>query len=231
MVVDQREQPVDDRLEPGDLAVAQQQLEHRVLGLDVEVGERVGIGGVTGLDALGLRQGELVEEDLLQLLGRAEVELAADELVGVVLDGLDPGAQLGLQGQQRVGVGGDADGLHVGEHVREGQLHRGEQGRGLAAAEFIVERVGEILDRGGPHGLDLGQSVVRLVQAAVQRQLHRVAVDEVVAAQLAVQGAQREVGEVEGALVGLEQVGRQLGVIGDAVQLPAVLGAGRAAGP
>ena len=79
-VVDQRQQPVDDRLQPGDLAVAQQQLEHRVLGLGVQVGQRVGVGGVAGLDPLGLGQPELVEQDLLQLLGRAEVELAADQL-------------------------------------------------------------------------------------------------------------------------------------------------------
>ncbi len=82
LVVDQRQQPVDHGLEPGDLAVAQQQLEHRVLGLDVEVGQRVGVGGVAGLDPLGLRQPELVEQDLLQLLGRAQVERAADHACG-----------------------------------------------------------------------------------------------------------------------------------------------------
>ena len=78
-VVDHRDQRVDDALEPGDVAVAQQVLEHRVVGLGVAGRQRVGVGGVAGLDPLGLGQPELVEQDLLQLLGRAEVELAADD--------------------------------------------------------------------------------------------------------------------------------------------------------
>ena len=36
--------------------------------------KRVGIGCVTGLGLLRLRQAHLVEQDLLQLLGRAEIE-------------------------------------------------------------------------------------------------------------------------------------------------------------
>ena len=61
-----------------DVAVAQQVLEERVLGLGVQVLQRVGVGGVAGLDLLRLRQPELVEQHLLQLLRRAEVHLVAD---------------------------------------------------------------------------------------------------------------------------------------------------------
>ena len=61
----------------------------------------------------------------------------------------------------------------------------------------------------GPHGLGLGDRVVRLLDAAVEGELAGL-LD--VAAQLAVQGAQREVGEIEGALVRAQQVGGELGV-------------------
>ena len=61
-------------------------IEERVLGLGVQVGERVGVGGVAGLGPLGLGHAELVEQHHLQLLGRAEVDLlAADRVVGVLL--------------------------------------------------------------------------------------------------------------------------------------------------
>ena len=68
-------------LQLGHVAVAQQVLQQRVLGLRVQPVQRVGVGGVAGLDPLGLRQAQLVEQDLLQLLGRAEVELPADHRV------------------------------------------------------------------------------------------------------------------------------------------------------
>ena len=79
VVVDHRDQRVDDGLEPGDVAVPQQVPEQRVVGLLVQPRQRVGVGGVAGLDLLGLRQAELLEQHRLQLLGRAEVELVADE--------------------------------------------------------------------------------------------------------------------------------------------------------
>ncbi len=191
-----------------------------MLGLHVQVGERVGVGRVAGLVALGLRQLVLVEQDLLQLLGRAQVELAPDQLVGVLLDLLDAAAQLGLQGEQAVGVGRDADRLHVGEDEGQRKFQLGEQPRGAAGFEFGVEGVGEILDRSGVQRLDLGQSVVRLVEPTVQSELAGL-LD--VAAQLAAQVAQRKVGEVERALVRTQQVGRELGVAGDPVDRPTVL--------
>ncbi len=48
---------------------AQQVLQDRVAGLGEQALQRVGVGGVAGLDLLGLGQVALVEEDLLQLLG------------------------------------------------------------------------------------------------------------------------------------------------------------------
>ena len=157
MVVDHRDQRVDHGLQPGHVPVPEQVAEQRhVRRLLGQPEQGVGIGGVAGLDPLRLRQAELVEQDLLQLLGRTEVELPADDRVGVLLDVLDGAAELGLQLEQLVGVGGDADGLHVGEHEGQRQFHLGEQAGGPALVEVAVERVGEISDRGGPDGLDLG---------------------------------------------------------------------------
>ena len=126
----------------------------------------------------------------------------------VLLDLLHPAAEFGLQRRQRVGVGRDADRLHVGEDEGQRQFQLGEQPGRAALLQLGVEGVGEIVDGGGPQRLDLGQSVVRLVQAAVKGELPGL-LD--VAAQLAVQVAQREVGEVEGALVRTQQVGRRAG--------------------
>ena len=50
-----------------------------------ELLEHLGIGRVAGLGALAARQVQLVEEDLLQLLGAAQVELVADRRVDVLL--------------------------------------------------------------------------------------------------------------------------------------------------
>jgi hypothetical protein len=125
-VVDQRQQRVDDGLEAGHLAVPQQVLEDRVLRLAVQVGQRVGVGGVAALDPLRLGQLELVEQDHLQLLGRTKVERAPDQRVGLLLDVLDRAAQLGLQRDELVGIDGDSHRLHVGQHVQQRQLHLGQ---------------------------------------------------------------------------------------------------------
>ena len=146
----------------------------------------------------------------------------------LLLDVLDPAAELGLQLHQCIGVGGDADGFHVGEHERERQLELGQKSRRATRLELGVEGCGQVVDRGGPKRLDLGQSVVRLVQAAVQGELPGL-LD--IAAQFAVQVPQREVGQVERSLVGTQQVGRELGVAGDAGDASSRAGAARAPRP
>jgi len=49
--------------------VPQQVLEHWMAGLREQAGQRLGVGGVAGLDPLGLGQLKLSEQQLLQLLG------------------------------------------------------------------------------------------------------------------------------------------------------------------
>ena len=48
--------------------------------------EHVGVGGEAGLGLLAAGQPQLVEEQLLQLLGRAEVDLAAGQRAHLLLD-------------------------------------------------------------------------------------------------------------------------------------------------
>ena len=78
--VGQRDQPVDGLAQLRAVAPGQQLLEQRVRGLREQLLQRLGVGGVAGLDLLGLGQVALAEQDLLQLLRRAEVERPADEL-------------------------------------------------------------------------------------------------------------------------------------------------------
>ena len=97
-----------------------------------------------------------------------------------------------------------------------------EQGRAAAGGQLGVEGVGQVADRRGPDRLGLGPGVVGLLQAAVQGELAGRRVGLV--AQLALEVAQRQVGQVEGPLARLHQVGGQLGVRADPGQRPALLG-------
>ena len=64
-----------------------------------------------GLRPAALRQVELEEQDLLELLGAAEVELVADVGVDLALEAVDLGGELALQHGQGVAVDGDSDRL------------------------------------------------------------------------------------------------------------------------
>jgi hypothetical protein len=209
VVVDHRDQRVDHGLEPGHVPVPQQRAEQRhVRRLLGQPDQRVGVGRVAGLDPLGLRQLQLVEQDRLQLLRRAEVELPADRRVCLLLDRLDLAGELGLQVDQVVEVGADAGALHVGEHPGQRQLDVLEQHGRSAPVEVVVERAGQVGDRAGAHRLLLGDRGVGLVLAAVEGEL--ALLDRLGAGpQLQPQVAQHEVGEVERALPGQRQVGRR----------------------
>ena len=206
---DRRQQLLlDDHQQPGDLAVQQQRLDDGVGAEQVLQG--VGVGGVAGLDLLGLRQPELVEQQRLQLLGRAEVELVADRGVGLL------GGQLHLVAQpvlQR---------LRGARRRRRCRSARSRPAPGPAAArrraaalvaaaplEVGVQRHGEVGD---------SARVQRGVRGAVGRRSSSKAScpsSAVLGPQLAAQVAQRQVGEVEHALAGQRQVGRQRRVGGE----------------
>ena len=118
-----RDERVDDALEPGHVPVPQQVRQHGVLGLREQAGQRLRVGRVPGLDPLGLGQAQLVEEHLLQLLGRAQVELPAHHRVGGLLGRLHLAAQARRHRREVIGVGGDPGPLHPGQDADQRQLH------------------------------------------------------------------------------------------------------------
>jgi hypothetical protein len=158
---------------------------------------------------------ELVEQQRLQLLGRAEVELVADGVVRVLRRGLDLVAQPGLQLDEVVDVGGDAGPLAVGQHRHQRQLEVAQQRGAAAPLEVGVQRDRQVGHRPGADR-EVGRAGVLLL--AVEAEL---AVVAHLGAQLAAQEAQAQVGQVEDALPRQRQVGGQRGVAGQPGDRPA----------
>ena len=196
------------------VAVAQQRLEERVLGLGEQVGERVGIGGVAGLGALGLGHAELVEEHLLQLLGLPRLtSLAADGVVGVLLGLAHLGGEVGLELGQRRLVDGDAGALHARQDLDERQLEVAQQLGAAGLVEPLVEHGRELEHRAGPHHRVAGRGVV------VGREVeHPLVAGGLLGLELAARWRTTRSSRSIGALVGAHEVGRQRGVAGDAGQ-------------
>ena len=164
------EQPLDGLPQPAHVAVPQQVGEERVLGLDEQRGQGVGVGGVAGLGPLGLRHAELVEEHHLQLLGRAEVDLLADHRERVVGGPLHLAGEVRLEGLEVVEVDGDPDLLHAGEAVHQRQLDLGQQPGAAVLLDLLVERLGQVEHRAGVQHRGLGGAgVVDLVEAQLPR--------------------------------------------------------------
>ena len=145
----------------------------------LQVGEDRGIRRVAGLRLAGLRQLQLLEEHLLQLLGRAEVHLAADRRVGALRDGVGSLAELGREGRQLGVRDGDAGELHVGERLQRGQLDVGEH-RGDGCRQLGAQRLGdaerEPRQLAGRRALGLGHELARV---GFGQLLVEVALDEV----------------------------------------------------
>ena len=212
------EQPLHRLAQPDDVAVAQQVLEERVLGLVEERLERVGIGGVAGLGALGLGHRELVEEHDLQLLGRAEVDLLADDVVGVGRGGAHLVVELGLEPLEVVDVDRDADLLHPHQRGDERELDLAQEAGAAVLLDRTVECSGQVEDRPcREHRRVAGRRVVEGVEAEL------VDVGRVLA-QLSLEVAQGQVGQGVGTLVGLDEIGGEGGVDLEAGQLPSAGG-------
>ncbi|CAK7285478.1 hypothetical protein SGPA1_31351 [Streptomyces misionensis JCM 4497] len=211
------DQALDGDAELGLLAVAQHDHRQLVVGLGGEPGQRVGVRGEAGLGLLGLGQGQLAEEDLLELLGRAQVELVARGRVRL-LHGLLHRAREHLLHRFQVGaVGGDAVPLHAREQRGGGQLHVAQQVGGADLVQAALEGLAQVQDGAGldHQGLGLGGLVGAEGQLAVGRGGRR---------QLAVQVLQRQRVQIEGAAARLDQVGGERGVHAHALDAPAVLG-------
>ena len=152
---DRRVERLDDLPQLRRLAVLQQQIEERMRVRLLQVGEHGGIRRIAGLRLAGLRQLQLVEEHLLQLLGRAEVHLVADRGVGRV-GGLDLRtvrwkSRLGELG----GVDSDPGLLHPSQQCRRAAVRPLRSGRRRPPFEDGGQRVRHSSrPRGpGPRGL------------------------------------------------------------------------------
>ena len=199
--------------------------QERVLGLGVELLQRLGVGGVARPGPPGLRHLQLVEQHHLQLLGRAEVDLLAEDPERLVGGPVDGGVELGLQRLQQADVDGHPGLLHPGQGALQRQLHPVQQAGPVVRLDVGVQRVGQVDHRAGPHHRRLGRDLrARVVVAEVEGQLVGGGIERVgsgVDLELALEVADGQVGQVEGALVGSHQVGGELGVGGQPGQLPA----------
>ena len=120
----------------------QQVLKDRVLGRHEQRGQRLGVRRVARLDSLGLRQAELGEQHLLELLGRAEVELVPHHGVRRLLGRLHLGVQRRRHIREVVSISGDPGPLHLREHPDERQLDLLQQRARAPLAQVRVQRRG-----------------------------------------------------------------------------------------
>ena len=192
-----------------------------MLGLHVERLQRVGVGRVAGLGALGLRHVELVEEHHLQLLGRAEVDLLADHRERLVGGPPHLAREVAPRGREVLGVDGDAGALEV---ARAGRRAAAPPRRAAAtppcSSTAVSSAVGEVEHRAGVQhrglaGAGVGPSRVSKLSWPGRVLLGRPCL------QLALEVAQGQVGEVVGALVGPHEVRREGGVADQPGQRPA----------
>ena len=98
------------------------------------------VGGVAGLRPLALGQVQLGEQDLLELLGAAKVELVADVGPDLRLEPGDHVSELAVEQRQRFPVQRDADCLHSRQDRDERELDLAEQPVQPFALQLFRER-------------------------------------------------------------------------------------------
>jgi hypothetical protein len=113
----------------------------RVLAADRAEDARV--GRVAGLALAPGGQLELLEQDPRDLLGRAEHELLARQLVSLRLELLDPVGEARGDLAHPVRVDLDARGLHRREHLGQGQLDLAVERLRPALADALEQRVAQ----------------------------------------------------------------------------------------
>ena len=107
------------------------------------------VGRVAGLALAAGREAELVEQDPADLLGRAEHELLARELVRPGLELLDHLAQARRDLAHAVLVDLDSGPLHRGQDGRERELDVAVERLHVALADAVEEQVAEPVGRRG----------------------------------------------------------------------------------
>lgn len=214
---DRLDQALDRHPQPGLLTVAQHDDRQLVVGLRGQPGQRVRVRRVTGLRLLRLGQVQLAEEDLLELLGRAEVELVPDGGVGLLHRLLHGVGEHLLHGFQVRPVRRDAVPLQPGQQRRRGQLHVAQQLGRADLRQLLAERLAQVEDRAGLHHQRLGLGLV--VRAEGQLTVGRRGGPQLPAQVLQGQRVQRE-----GAAARLHQIRGERGVHGHTLDRPPVLG-------
>lgn len=149
---DVSQEGVDRLAQLRDVTVHEEVLEERVLRLGKQVGEGSGIGRVAGLDLLGARHVQLIEQDLLELLRRSQVHLTTDDLVCVLRSRLDLLAELALELTEHLDVDGDTARFHPLKDTGERQLGAGQQLVRPPVLEVALERGCERRQDGGAFG-------------------------------------------------------------------------------
>ena len=134
---------VDDLAQLRRIAVLEQQIEERVRVALLQVGERGRVGREPRLVRAGLRHGELVEEHLLKLLRRSQVDLAPDLRIGGRREGRRGLGELHRQPAEDLGVDRDSGELHLGEDGDERQLDVAQHPERLRI-ECVAEVVGDL---------------------------------------------------------------------------------------
>ena len=208
VVGDRFEQPDDGLLELRRVPVGQQMLQERMLGLDEELGQGVGIGRVAGLRPLRLRHVEFVEEHGLQLFRRSEVDLMSDRRIGLLCAGLGLLGEFLDESGQPLLVHGDSGQLHPGEHRHERQLDLAVDLGHIRVLEGLRQLRVDFEQGSGPLSVG-GHGRVRV---EVERELARIGLGfaEVDSGPLG-----RDLPEFVGSGVGHEEVGRQRRVPAD----------------
>ena len=221
---DGRGEGVDHLLELDAVAVGEQEPQEVmprspfVRGLRVQVHQGLGVRCVPGLRLLRLGQAEVIEEQLLELLGARQVDLAAGGSPRSLARGIDGLAEFIGESIEHGRVCGNADVFHLTEQDRQRHLHVDEQ-RGLGA--FLQARAqsrGKRVQVSGQlPGAHLGRTRARSHVAEIEESL-RVTL---LFLDHDAKHTREHILQLVGALIGMREVRRQHRVALDGAESPA----------
>ena len=171
---------LDDLAQLGRLAMLQEEVEERMrVGL-LQIGQHRGIRRVAGLRLAGLRQLQLVEQHLLQLLGRPEVHLAPDRRERLLGDGVGALGEVAGESRELVVRDGHAGQLHVGESQQGRQFDVGEDAVATLGGQLGTQCRGDSeVNQDSCPGVAPSVSGTSWVGSALGQLLIQVAVDQV----------------------------------------------------
>ena len=189
-----------------------------VRSLRVQVRQGLGVRRIPGLRLLRLRQAEVVEDQLLELLGAREVDLAARSGPCALARGIDGFAEFIGEPIKHARVSGDADVFHLPQQNRQGHLHVGEQAGLRAFLQARAQSRGQRVQVGGQlAGTHLSRARACADIAEVEESF-RVAL---LFLNNNAEHARQHILQLVRALIGVSEIGSQHGVELDATESPA----------